>query len=78
MIEGTKYRIVYRIPGIHIYPREAVLIFISQDEEHYYFSGRPDYGTQTLEKEHVSEMYETNPETRPYLNRRYHGETRVL
>lgn len=52
---GRKYKLTYKVPGIHRVPREMVATFLAFDQEGGYrgaqiliFSGRPQFGTTQL------------------------------
>jgi hypothetical protein len=76
MKRGQRYRVVYLIPGVHRKHHEFVADFLDESDLEYSFSGRPEFGTTSVEKEHVHEIWETDrPISHPVI---YRGETRVL
>lgn len=76
MKPGQFYRIIFRIPGVHNKPREAVFKFLAETATEYDFNARPLAGTTTIEKKFVLEMYESQGPV--MLPRIYRGEVRVL
>jgi hypothetical protein len=52
-IEGRKYRVTYKIKGVH--RREHVLVaqFLSENDYYFVFNARPIAGTQSLDKKNV-------------------------
>lgn len=45
LVPGTKYRILYQIPGQRVI-RSAVLVFLEANGQESIFDGRPQMGTQ--------------------------------
>ena len=75
MDAGKKYRIRYKIPGLHKVDRQGVAVFLGAEKDvlgrtQYTFSGRPEFGTTTILAEHVSERIEVPGTTRCYMDRK--------
>lgn len=69
LVKGRKYRIVYRIPGVHVKNRAAVAQFLDLENGVTHWSGRPVYGTSTLAVEHIKHLEEVPGNVRPFADR---------
>jgi hypothetical protein len=75
MEQGKKYRIVYKIQGVHRVARKGVAVFLGADKDQlgrtvYTFSGRPEFGTTEIRAEWVSEKVEVPGHIRCYMDRK--------
>jgi hypothetical protein len=71
---GAKYKIRYRLPGQR-YDREAVLVYLGKPvttsrKRRREFSGRPDYGTLTLEADWILGNERVDEDAELYMDRR--------
>jgi hypothetical protein len=79
MQEGQKYRVRYRIEGIHKVMREGVAAFLAYhaDTDELIFSGRPQFGTTQMKPEWIHAMWEVERSEKCYMDRKLKPETRV-
>jgi hypothetical protein len=76
--QGLKYRVTYRIPGVHRVPREMVAVYLNtlhddalgirHDEAS--FSGRPEFGTTSVKIEHIMDAVQVPNATKCYADRK--------
>jgi hypothetical protein len=73
---GDKYRIIYHVSGTNQKPREAVFRYVGENATQFIFNARPLGGTQTLNRNWIIAIYETErPLQLPIIHR---DEVRVL
>jgi hypothetical protein len=72
---GGKFKVRYRLPGQR-YDREAVLVYLGRSntsarkDRPFQFSGRPDFGTLTLEKDWIKGNERVSDDAEMYMDRR--------
>lgn len=72
---GKRLRVVYLMPGVHRKLHEIVADCIDLDEHRIYLSGRPHFGTTSMPRSWIHEIWETHREIEePHI---YRGETRL-
>lgn len=57
-VMGNRYRIHYRIHGVHNAPRRIVADFMYEEDGSIYLSGRPSFGTTKIDNDWVIEALE--------------------
>jgi hypothetical protein len=70
LIQGTMYRIRYKIPGFQLVAREACmkLIDLIDDGQTLVFSARPRFGTQEIPFKYVIDMECVAPDALVYVD----------
>jgi hypothetical protein len=72
--QGKRYRVRYRIPGLHRYDREAVMVYLGPGTggmiDYLAWSARPVAGTQHLRASHIIDLELVDGAVGSYLNRR--------
>jgi hypothetical protein len=76
MEAGRKYRITYRIPGVHQVQRAGVVMFLSETRDGlnrvvHVLSGRPEFGTTEIRDDWITQPVEEVPaDTACYMDRK--------
>jgi hypothetical protein len=78
MVNGKKYHVTYRIPISSRSPKkEMVAVAIGVDRNafreglsQYHFSGRPEFGTSTLQYDWIIQVEEVAAETKCYADKK--------
>lgn len=74
MFTGDKYKIEYKIPGVHRVHRQMVATFLGTRREgsktFLDFSGRPVFGTTSLDRAHIGVVMLAESNAEPYTDRK--------
>jgi hypothetical protein len=72
---GEKYKFTYKIPGVHRKPREGLALFLMIDypagrrDHDVVFSGRPEFGTTTVQSDWLLSIELADPAATCYMDR---------
>jgi hypothetical protein len=68
LIQGAMYRVRIQVPGVFKVPRESVMKLIGETDDELIFSARPKFGTQEVERRHITEMELMKPDAKVYVS----------
>lgn len=69
MTPGKKYKVVYKGERQH-YNREAIMVFLGTEGNNTSWDARPFAGTQTMPSSWIVAVFQVDPCTKVYLDRR--------